>query len=258
MPKFYLSMSENVKISIILPNFNSEKYLIKTVKSVLNQTFKNWELIIVDDNSNLNTLKILKRFKGNKKIRIFYLKKNKGAGYCRNYAIKKSKSKYLAFIDSDDIWEKDKLKKQIKFMRKNNCLFSYTNYITFGDRNKKVNNPSKLNYSSFIKDTSIATSTMMVERKKIDGIKFTNTKICEDYYFKCQLLKKVNYALCLKLYLTRYRVRKDSLQSSNLKNFYWIWKINREYNKLNFIKNLISLFFISLNSLKKYGAKNIL
>ena len=72
MPKSYLSMSKNVKVSIILPNFNSEKYLIKTVKSVLGQTFKNWELIIVDDNSNLNTLKILKRFKSNKKIRIFY------------------------------------------------------------------------------------------------------------------------------------------------------------------------------------------
>ena len=258
MPKSYLNMSKNVKVSIILPNFNSEKYLIKTVKSVLNQTFKNWELIIVDDNSNLNTLKVLKRFKSNKKIRIFYLKKNKGAGYCRNYAIKKSKSTYLAFVDSDDIWKKNKLKKQILFMRKNNCSFSYTNYKTFGDRNKKVNNPSKLNYSSFIKDTSIATSTMMVERKKIDGIKFTNTKICEDYYFKCKLLKKVNYALCLNQYLTWYRVRKDSLQSSNLKNFYWIWKINREYNKLNFLNNLISLFFISLNSLKKYGAKNIL
>ena len=146
MPKSYLSMSKNVKVSIILPNFNSEKYLIKTVKSVLNQTFKNWELIIVDDNSNLNTLKVLKRFKSNKKIRIFYLKKNKGAGYCRNYAIKKSKSTYLAFVDSDDIWKKNKLKKQILFMRKNNCSFSYTNYKTFGDRNKKVNNPSKLNY----------------------------------------------------------------------------------------------------------------
>ena len=258
MPKSYLNMSKNVKVSIILPNFNSEKYLIKTVKSVLNQTFKNWELIIVDDNSNLNTLKILKRLKRNKKIKIFYLKKNKGAGYCRNYAIKKCKSKYLAFIDSDDIWEKDKLKKQILFMRKNNCFFSYTNYKTFGDRNKKINNPLKLSYTRFIKNTSIATSTMMIERKKIDNIKFTNTKICEDYYFKCQLLKKVNYALCLNQYLARYRVRKDSLQSSNLKNFYWIWKINREYNKLNFLNNLISLFFISLNSLKKYGAKNIL
>ena len=257
MPKFYLSMNKNVKVSIILPNYNIEKYLIKTVKSVLNQTFKNWELIIVDDNSNLNTLNVLKRFKRNKKIRIFYLKKNKGAGYCRNYAIKKSKSTYLAFIDSDDIWENNKLKKQIKFMRKNNCSFSYTNYKTFGDRNKKVNNPSKLNYSSFIKDTSIATSTMMVERKKIDSIKFTNTKICEDYYFKCKLLKKVNFAFCLNKFLTKYRIRKNSLQSNVFRNFFWIWKINKDYNKLNFIENFFSLLNISINSLKKYNGKHL-
>ena len=97
----------------------------------------------------------------------------------------------------------------------------------------------------------------MIKTKKINDIKFTNTKICEDYYFKCKLLKKVNFAFCLNQYLTKYRVRKNSLQSNNLKNFYWIWKINRDYNKLSFLNNLLSLLFISLNSLKKYGGKNI-
>ena len=142
-------------------------------------------------------------------------------------------------------------------MKKNDHQFTYTNYETFGDKNKKINNPKKLSYSSFIKNTSIATSTMMIKRKKINDIKFTNTKICEDYYFKCKLLKKVNFAFCLNQYLTKYRVRKNSLQSNNLKNFYWIWRINRDYNKLSFLNNLLSLLFISLNSLKKYGGKNI-
>ena len=142
-------------------------------------------------------------------------------------------------------------------MKKNDHQFTYTNYETFGDKNKKVNNPKKLSYSSFIKNTSIATSTMMIQRKKINDIKFTNTKICEDYFFKCKLLKKVKFAFCLNQYLTKYRVRKNSMQSNNLKNFYWIWKINRDYNKLSFLNNLLSLLFISLNSLKKYGGKNI-
>ena len=142
-------------------------------------------------------------------------------------------------------------------MKKNDHQFTYTNYETFGDKNKKVNNPKKLSYSSFIQNTSIATSTMMIKRGKINDIKFTNTKICEDYYFKCKLLKKVNFAFCLNQYLTKYRVRKNSMQSNNLKNFYWIWKINRDYNKLSFLNNLLSLLFISLNSLKKYGGKNI-
>ena len=93
------------KISIILPNFNSEKYIKTTIKSILNQTFKKWELIIVDDNSNKNTLNILKNLK-NKKIKIIFLKRNKGVAYCRNLAIKKSSGEYLAFLDSDDIWNK--------------------------------------------------------------------------------------------------------------------------------------------------------
>ena len=249
---------EKTKIDIILPNYNSSQFIIRTIKSILNQSYKNWKLIIVDDFSNKETQDILKKFSKKNKIKIYWSNKNRGAGYCRNYAIKKSNSPYLAFIDSDDVWKKDKLKKQINFMKKNNCSFSYTNYETFGDKNRKVDSPSKLSYSAFIKNTSIATSTMMIKRNKINNIKFTNTKICEDYFFKCKLLKKVNFALCLNQYLTKYRVRKGSLQSNNLKNFYWIWKINKDFNKLNFLNNLISLFFISLNSLKKYGGKNIL
>ena len=248
---------EKTKIDIILPNYNSSQFIIRTIKSILNQTYKSWKLIIVDDFSNKETKDILKKFSNKDKIKVYWSNKNHGAGYSRNYAIKKSNSPYLAFIDSDDVWKKDKLKKQISFMKKNNCSFSYTNYETFGDKNKKVNNPLKLSYSSFIKNTSIATSTMMVKRNKINNIKFTNTKVCEDYFFKCKLLKKVNFALCLNQYLTKYRIRKGSLQSNNFKNLYWIWKINRDFNKLNFLNNFISLFFISFNSLKKYGGKNI-
>ena len=248
---------EKTKIDIILPNYNSSQFIIKTINSILKQTYKNWKLIIVDDFSDKKTKKILKEISKNKNIKVFFLNKNHGAGFCRNFAIKKSKSPYLAFIDSDDTWKKDKLKKQINFMKKNNFSFSYTDYKTFGNKKRKVDNPSKLNYLNFLRNTSIATSTMMIKRDLIGNIKFTNTKICEDFFFKCKLLQKVGYAFCLKKYLTNYRIRKNSLQSNNLRNFYWIWKINKNYNKLNMIDNLISLMFISINSLKKYGGKNI-
>ena len=249
---------EKAKIDIILPNFNSSQFIAKTIKSILKQSYKNWKLIIVDDFSDRKTKNILKKnLESKKNVKVFFLNKNHGAGFCRNYAIKKSNSQYIAFIDSDDTWEKDKLKKQINFMKKNNLVFSYTNYKTFGEKKTKVNNPSKLDYSNFLKNTSIATSTMMIKRNVIGNIKFTNTKICEDFFFKCKLLQKVGYAFCLEQYLTNYRIRKNSLQSSNLRNFYWIWKINKNYNKLNIIDNLISLIFISINSLKKYGGKNI-
>jgi len=248
---------EKTKIDIILPNYNSSEFIIKTIKSILKQTYKNWKLIIVDDCSDKKTINILKQISKNKNTKVFFLNKNHGAGFCRNLAIKKSNSSYIAFIDSDDTWKKDKLKKQIDFMKKNNFSFSYTNYKTFDQKNRKVDNPLKLDYFDFLRNTSIATSTMMIKRNIIGNTKFTNTKICEDFFFKCELLKKTGYAFCLDEYLTNYRIRKNSLQSNNLRNFYWIWKINKNYNKLNIFDNFMSLLFISINSLKKYGGKNL-
>ena len=244
-------------IDIILPNYNSSKFLKQTLKSVLAQTYKNWRLIIIDDCSDYKTIDILKKYIKDQRIKIFWLKKNKGAGFCRNYAIKKTKSPYIAFIDSDDIWKKTKLEKQINFMTKNNYSFTYTYYETFGEKKKIIFPPLKFNFSSFIHNTSIATSTMMVKRSEIENIKFTNTKICEDYFFKCKLLKKVNYAFCLNKFLTKYRIRKNSLQSNVLRNFFWIWKINKDYNKLNLLENFFSLLHITINSVKKYNGKHL-
>ena len=243
------------KIDIILPNFNSSGYIKETIKSIIDQTFKNWKLIIVDDCSDKKTRTLLKKFSKNKRIKIYWLKKNKGAGYCRNYAIKKSKSSYLAFIDSDDIWKKDKLETQLRFMENNNYLFTYTNYETFGKKIKFISPAKEYDFKKFVNDTSICTSTMIIKRNILKNVEFINSEICEDYFFKCKILKICN-AYCLDDYLTKYRIRKNSLQSSSLKNFYWIWKINREYNKFNFLENFFSLFFISINSLRKYGFKS--
>ena len=96
-------------VDIILPNYNSSPYLSETIDSVINQTFKNWKLIIIDDNSNIETKKILKKYENEPNINIIWLPKNKKAGFCRNLGIRSSKSEYVAFIDSDDIWKQDKL-----------------------------------------------------------------------------------------------------------------------------------------------------
>ena len=246
----------NTLVSIILPNYNSSDTISATVNSIIKQSYKNWELIIVDDCSNFNTKKILSKFEKIKKIKVYYLKKNKGAGYCRNFAIKRSKSSYLAFIDSDDLWLKNKLKLQINYMKKNNYFFTYTNYKTFTKNKSKkgvVNTPNKFNFSTFVKNTSIGTSTMIIKRSLVNGIKFSEKKICEDYHFKCQLLKKIGFAHCFPKYLTEYQIRKKSLQSNRLKNLYWMWRINKNLNKFNILQNFISIFFISINSIKKYG-----
>ena len=251
---------QNKNIDIILPNYNSAPHIKETLDSIISQSFRNWKLFIIDDNSNIETKNILKKYENHPNINILWLNKNKKAGFCRNLGLRISKSDYIAFIDSDDIWENEKLSKQLSFMIKNNHLFTYTNYKVFKSKNGKQNIrevalPKTFSFDTFIKNTSIGTSTMMIKKKSMGNIKFTNTKICEDYFFKCKILKKVHYAHCLPESLTKYRVRKNSLQSNKLRNIYWIWFINKRYNKFHFMKNLISLLFISFNSVKKYGLK---
>ena len=256
-------MSNNladVKVEIILPNYNSESYLSETIDSIINQTFKNWKLTIVDGNSNIETQRILKNYMNHPNINIIKLKKKKKAGFCRNLAMRNSQSDYIAFIDSDDIWDKEKLSKQIDFMIKNNYYFTYTNYLPFTsekNQNKlsEVKPEKYFDFDKFTKNTSIATSTMIIKRSSIGNTKFSSTKICEDYFFKCEILKKVDYAYCLSENLMKYRIRKDSLQSNKIRNLYWIWYINKNYNKMNFFKNLLSILCISINSIKKYGLK---
>ena len=112
-------MSKKAELTIILPNYNSQLYLKKTLQSITSQSYQKWNLIIVDDNSNVETKKILNKFGKHRKIKIFYLKVNRGAAYCRNFALKKIKSKYVAFIDLM-IFGKNKLKLQVDFMKKIN------------------------------------------------------------------------------------------------------------------------------------------
>ena len=249
-----------ISVDIVLPNYNSAAYVSATIESVINQTFKNWKLNIIDGNSNFETRQVLENYLNYPNINIIWLEKNKKAGFCRNLAIRNSKSEYIAFLDSDDIWDKEKLSKQLTFMIKNKYHFTYTNYTTFGSKNKKNNlreiyPPKYFSFEKFIRNTSIGTSTMIIKRSSIGNIKFSNTNICEDYFFKCQILKKVNYAYCLSRNLTKYRIRKNSLQSNKIRNFYWIWYINKNYNHLSFLKNLLSILCISINSIKKYGFK---
>ena len=248
-------------VDIILPTYNCESYIEETIKSIIDQTLKNWKLIIIDDASNDSTVKLIKSHLKDKRITLKILKKNKGQGFCRNLAIRYSTSNYVAFIDSDDIWLANKLEKQTEFMNNFNLYFTYTNFTSFREINgvKKLNKqiilPEKFTYDLFINKTSICTSTMLIKRSKIGLNKFLNTKICEDYFFKCKLLKSCKIANNLSENLTLYRISRNSLQSNKFKNLYWVWYINRRYNKMNFFKNIISLFLISFNSLINYGYK---
>jgi len=244
-------------VDIILPVYNSKKYILNTINSIIKQSYKSWNLIIIDDFSNDGTYEILKDFKkkhsNNNKIFLYQTIKNKGQAFARNLGLKITKSTFVAFIDSDDIWEKDKLKYQIKFMLSNEYNFTYTDYKTVKNYKKKIIKVSNnYDYKSFVKDTSIATSTMIIKKNVLNNIFFPSLRLCEDFYFKCKILKKVKAYKCPNIY-SLYTIRNNSLQNNRIKALLAVWTINKNLNKMNFIDNIISLFFISLNSFRKYG-----
>ncbi len=254
-------MRSDDTVDIIIPNFNKAVYIEETIESVINQNFDNWKLYIIDNNSSDGSTKILKKFENFKnKVEIIYLKKNKGAYFSRNLGLRISSSKYICFLDSDDIWKDDKLQKQVDFMNKNNCNFSYTNYMPFKiENNKKVfkkiiSPPNYFSYKSFLKNTSIGTSTMMIRRDFFKGIKFPKVPVSEDYIYKCNLLKKTD-ATKFNYNTTYYRILKKSLSSSRLRNVYWLYTLNKNYNRLKFWQNITSILFVSINSINKYGIK---
>ena len=253
-------VKEKPFVDVILPNYNKAEFLEEAINSVTTQTYNNWKLFIIDDSSRDDSKKIITNYKS-QNIKAIYLHKNKGVAFCRNLGIRSSDSKYISFIDSDDCWSQNKLEEQIFFMEKLNCEFTYTDYTPFFVKNnkkffkKKIIAPNSFTYDQFINNTSIGMSSVIIRRSIIGTTRFLKLKICEDYFFKCELLKKVNTAIKFKSNTMSYRISKNSLQSNKLRNLYWVWYINRNYNRLSFLKNLKSLIFIIINSIKKYGFK---
>ena len=254
-------IKEKFGVDVILPNYNKFHFIEEAINSVFNQTFKSWHMYIIDDHSTDDSWLIIKKFSNLNNITHIRLKKNMGPSFCRNYAMRISSSKYISFIDSDDTWETAKLEKQIYFMEKNNFNFTYTDYTPFFQKNENKNYKQKtslrdsFNFNTFTKNSSINTTTMIIRRAILGTHRFKKIKLMEDYLFKCQLMKDNNIAKKFNESLASYRIINESRSSQRLKNIFWLWHINKNYNKLSFFSNLISVLCISFNSIKKYGFK---
>lgn len=179
-------------VSIVTPYRNSRKYFERTYKSVISQTYKDWEWIIVDDNSSKEEKNFLDSLSANKKIKVFHNSDSKGPAYSRNLAISKCSGDFIAFLDSDDIWKDDKLEKQLKFMEENNYRFSATYFDVFDESvnkvNKEVRAPRCCSHKKFLKLDYIGCLTAMYRRDI-----YPDLAIPED------IKKRNDYALWLKL-----------------------------------------------------------
>lgn len=229
-----------------MPSYNSEKYIRKSVNSVLNQTYKNWELIIIDDFSSDGSLNIIQEFCNyDSRIKLIVNKKNLGVAESRNIGMKAAQFSFIAFLDSDDIWHEKKLELQTCFMQDNNVAISYTQYYRINDVDLllgEVNKiPSIVNYNTLLKGNVIAMSTSMIDIRIVEMINFDNIGH-EDYFFWLKLLKNGVLAKGINEKLVYYRVHSTSLSSNKLKAITFTWHIYRNLLKLNLFECLYYFF----------------
>lgn len=237
----------NELVSIIMPSYNTANYIGVAIESVLKQTYKNWELLIVDDCSIDNTDEVVEKYNDE---RITYLKneKNSGAAVSRNRALKNANGKWIAFLDSDDLWCPTKLEEQIKFMEQNRYSFSYTNYREvdeYGIENGvEVTGPKKITKRGMYHYCWPGCLTVMYDAEKIGKVQIADIKKNNDYALWLKVIKKSDCYHYNKV-LAQYRKRSGSISNQGyLKLIKWHYKLFNEADNRN---SLVSLFLTFQN-----------
>lgn len=245
-------------VSIITPAYNAAAYIAETIESVFAQTYTNWEMLIVNDCSKDNTAEIVQSYAAkDKRIKLINLKQNSGAAIARNAAIQNAKGRYIAFLDSDDLWKKEKLQKQIQFMQQNGYAFTYTSYEHFKETKENIQNqvqiPKSLNYQQALKGNQIGCLTVMLDRKQITNIHFTTQKH-EDYILWLNILKLGITAHGIQESLALYRTdNSKSISGNKMQSAMWTWKVYRESQRLSVVKSMYYFWFYVVNGLKKHS-----
>ena len=244
-------------VSIITPAYNAAEYIAETIESVLVQTYPKWEMLIVNDCSKDNTVEIVQSYAAkDNRIKLINLKQNSGAAVARNTAIQNAKGRYIAFLDSDDLWKKEKLQKQLSFMQQNGYAFTFTAYEHFKEVKENIQNLVKvsksLNYKQALKGNQIGCLTVMLDRMQVQNIKFSKQKH-EDYVLWLNILKQGITVYGLNESFALYRTgNSKSISSNKLQSAFWTWNVYRESQKLSVLKIIYYMCFYCLNGLKKH------
>lgn len=231
-------------VSIITPTYNCAKFIGATIESVLNQTYQNFEMIIVDDASKDNTEEVVKSFK-DKRIKYIRLSKNSGPAVARNRAMEEAKGKYMAFLDSDDLWKREKLEKQINFIKKNKYKIICSDYEQIDEEGNKLNKiipcKKKVNYNGILLSCPVGNSTVFYDVSKLGKFKVPNIRKRNDDALWLQILKKEEYMYGQKEVLMEYRIRQNSVSSNKLSLIKYHWQLYREIEHLSVIRSVFHI-----------------
>lgn len=244
-------------VSIIIPVYNASKYLSETIKTIQNQTYENWEAIFVDDCSNDDSIDIIAKYqKNDSRINLIKLEKNNGnPSYPRNIGLEKARGRFLCFIDADDLWDNDKIEKQVNFMLEKDIAFSYNSY-EFANENgektgKKVIAKKILTYKDALKNNIISTITVMFDLTKIPKklIEMPNLIYVEDTATWWKILRNNYVAYGIPEVYSYYRRTNNSQSSNKFKTLSYLWNLYRKEEKLNIFAATYNFCIKNLNAI---------
>lgn len=250
-------------VSIITPSFNSGKFIAKTIQSVQNQTYQNWELLIVDDCSTDKTVSIIQQFVTNdERIRFFQLPKNSGAGVARDLALSKAQGDYISFLDADDLWKPFKLERQLQFLKDTKQHFTFSFYDCIDEEgnalNRRVEVPVELTYRQLFFCNYVGNLTGIYEKNYFGKIAISSTRKRQDWMVWLTILKKIKKAKPVTESLALYRIRDNSLSASKVDLLKHNFAVYRSFHGFNYVSSLfimIGFLFTQLVIKPRYVKK---
>lgn len=248
----------NNLVSIIMPSYNSSRYISKTIDSVLSQTYERWELIIVDDASTDGSNEIIENYikqdQGNR-IKIIKLDTNSGAAISRNKAIEMASGRYISFLDADDLWKNKKLEKQLAFMELNSLVFTYSSYDLINEHGTKTGlftTKPEIDYKEMLKTNSVGCLTAIYDTKMLGKVYMPSILKRQDYGAWLSILRSINSTKGIVESLACYRIIPGALSSNKFKAAYYQWKIYREVEKLSLFTSMYYFLNYGISGSMKY------
>ena len=246
----------NPLVSIITPNYNASKFILETIESVIGQTYKNWELIIVDDCSTDDSVTIIENFiKKDSRIKLLKLNVNSGPAVARNKGISTCKGSFMTFIDSDDLWLSNFLETSIKYIKKSQG-FVFASYHRFDENLKPMYKdfivPNRVTYSDVLKTNSISCLTAFIDVDRLGKLKMPEILYRQDMGLWLQYLKNVDYAIGIKKPLAIYRIRKTSHSRNKFNLILHQWSYYRNTEALSIPYSIYYFSLWMFYGLKKY------
>lgn len=245
-------------VSIVTPMYNAEKFVRQTLDSVLEQTYSNWEMLVVDDGSKDNSQAIVTEYSQRDK-RIKLIKQaNGGSAAARNHALRQIQGQYVCFLDSDDIWDKTFLEKQLQFMQQHRAVLVYASYRRINENNVEILKPfivpPKVDYRGLLKTCSISCLTALYDRSIVGEVYFNEAlkSLRDDFVFWLTILKRIDYAYGNPEVLAAYRVFSTSTTGNKKKVIKPQFRVYHKVEKLGLVRSMYYFIHWAVNGFFKY------